>query len=432
MDLIERARKHGIVGAGGAGFPTYIKLKARADTLLINAAECEPLLHKDKEILRAFTAEIIAGIQLVQQAIGATRSIIGIKAKYKEVIAAIDNCGSCQTLIFHRLADFYPAGDEFVLVYESTGRVIPAGKLPLHVGVVVMNVETVLNIVREQPVIRKFLTIAGAVKRPITISAPIGMSIRDAIAVAGGASEDPYAVLSGGVMMGSLVQDLDLPITRTTGGILVFPEQHQVIRRYRRDWRTISRIGRSACDQCSFCTDLCPRYLLGHPITPHNSMKTLLFSGKPDYLAQALYCCECNLCSMFSCPEDLDPKEVCVELKRKAREAKVEWRGQPRPEHPLINDRHIPLRRLFLKLGLTQFSNTGPLSDCPTPQLVRIPTRQHVGQPAVPIVQAGNKVRAGDVIADVELNALGVPIHASITGRVAFVSPELIEIVRED
>jgi Na+-translocating ferredoxin:NAD+ oxidoreductase RnfC subunit len=432
LDPVQRARANGVVGAGGAGFPTYVKLQSRVDTLIVNAAECEPLLHKDKELLRAYTEEIVHAARWVQQLVGATRCIVGIKGKYADVVAALNACCRAKDFVIHPLADFYPAGDEFTLVHETTGRAIPPGKLPLHVGALVANVESLLNLHRDRPVTRKFLTIGGAVQHPCTIEAPLGMSIEDALAAAGGVTAEPFAVIAGGVMMGTLVADLAQPLTRTTGGLLVFPEDHAMVVRYRRSWDGVAKIGRASCDQCVFCTELCPRYLLGHPIQPHRSMKSLLFAQwDKSLLPHALYCCECNLCSMYACPEDLDPKNVCVELKRRAREAQAVWSGAAREPHPLLEDRRIPLIKLFRKLGLCQFVNEGPLRACPEPAKVRLLLQQHVGKRAEPVIRRGTRVREGDVVADVPEAALGVPIHASISGRVVAVTPEYIDLARE-
>ena len=134
----------GVVGAGGAGFPTHVKLAGRADYVLLNAAECEPLLHKDKEILRYFTDDVIQGLAVAISLCGAQEAIIGVKEKYHEVIDLLRQKIPTNMRVAP-LRDAYPAGDEFILVYETLGRVIPPGGIPLNVGAVVMNVETAMN-----------------------------------------------------------------------------------------------------------------------------------------------------------------------------------------------------------------------------------------------------------------------------------------------
>jgi Na+-translocating ferredoxin:NAD+ oxidoreductase RnfC subunit len=419
--LSDSIEQNGVVGAGGAGFPTAAKLRRQAETYIVNAAECEPLLHKDKELLLHHSAEMLAGLRTAMERVGARHGIIGIKEKYDDVIRTLAPL-LANDLEICPLRDVYPAGDEFILVFDVTGRVIPPGGLPLDVGVVVSNVETLVNVARNRPVTHKYLTVAGAVADPVTLHVPVGMAIGEVVAAAGGATVGPFEVLMGGAMMARLARGLEEPVTKTTGGLLVLPREHALVRRYLRSWPAQDRIGKSACDQCSFCTELCPRYLLGHPIEPHKAMRALGFAPDKDRLLMGtLYCCECNLCSLFSCPEDLDPKDVCAHDKKLARERGLGWQGRPedlRP-HPLSDQRRIPTHRLMAKLGLTGFRNLGPLEDRPlAPRRVAIPLRQHVGVPCVATVRPGESVRAGDLIAAPPAGQLGANIHASISGRV--------------
>ena len=346
---------NGVVGAGGAGFPSHVKMQARAEYLILNAAECEPLLHKDKELLLHFGAEVIAGMQAAQQMIGATQCVIGIKNKYEHVISALQPllpAGFC----IQPLRDTYPAGDEFMLVYDVTGRVIPPGGLPLHVGCVVNNVETMLNVARQKPVTRKYLTVAGAVHKPCTLCVPVGITIGECIEAAGGASIPEWRVLLNGAMMGRLARDTDELVTKTTGGIYVLPPEHVLIRRHGITMRAVNRLGHSACDQCSFCTEMCPRYLLGHPIEPHKAMRGLIFSisDKAPLIVGTPFCCECNICTMIACPEDLDPRNVCIQDKKLVRERGLTWdpAGREIKPHPMNEARRVPMKRLLVKLGL--------------------------------------------------------------------------------
>jgi Na+-translocating ferredoxin:NAD+ oxidoreductase RnfC subunit len=308
--------------------------------------------------------------------------------------------------------------------------VIPPGRLPLDVDSVVSNVETLINVGVGRPVTHKYLTVAGAVHSPVTLRVPVGTSVGECIAAAGGATVPDIAVLMGGSMMGKLARDLEEPVTKTTGGLIVLPSEHMLIGRYRRSWAHADRIGKSACDQCSFCTELCPRHLLGHPIEPHQAMRALMFAPEKDrMIAGTLYCCECNICSLIACPEDLDPKDACVQDKPIARQHGLGWKGMPediRP-HPLFNERRTPIRRLMAKLGLLSFRNTGPLVDTPLkPRRVLLPLRQHVGVSSVPMVRPGQKVRAGDLVASPPEGKLGANIHASINGRIQSVDGTIV------
>jgi Na+-translocating ferredoxin:NAD+ oxidoreductase RnfC subunit len=291
------------------------------------------------------------------------------------------------------------------------------------VGALVCNVETLVNVGLARPVTHKYLTVAGAVARPCTLRVPLGISLGEVVAAAGGATVPRWAMLVGGAMMGRLASGPDEPVTKTTGGVLVLGEDHALVSRYRAPWTAIERIGRSACDQCSFCTELCPRFLLGHPIEPHRAMRALGFGlDKEPNIVGTLYCCECNLCSLFSCPEALDPKSVCVHDKPGVRASGRKWTGDPasvRP-HPLFEERRIPMRRLFLRLGLEGFRNEGPLVDVELqPKRVVLPLKQHAGAPSLPVVRPGERVQPGDVVARRPEGNLGAHVHASIAGRVA-------------
>jgi cobalamin reductase len=427
--LSDSIEQNGVVGAGGAGFPMAVKLGRQAETYIVNAAECEPLLHKDKELLLHYGAEMLVGLRTAMERVGARRGVIGIKEKYDDVIRSLSP-QLPNDIEIQLLRDAYPAGDEFILVYDVTGQVIPPGGLPLDVGAVVSNVETLINVARKRPVTHKYLTVAGAVAEPVTLHVPVGMAMGEVIAAAGGATASPFEVLMGGAMMARLAHGLEEPVTKTTGGLIVLPREHGLIRRYLRSWPAMDRIGKSACDQCSFCTELCPRYLLGHPIEPHKAMRALGFAPDKDRLiVGTLYCCECNLCSLFSCPEDLDPKDVCAHDKKIARERGLGWQGRVediRP-HPVATQRRIPTHRLMAKLGLTGFRNVGPLEDRElAPRRVVIPLLQHVGAPAVPTVRPGESVRAADLIASAAAGKMGANIHASISGRVREVNGAVV------
>src|SRR5450756_2081344 len=194
-----RVEEIGVVGAGGGGFPSAVKLNTHIATVIANAAECEPLLHKDKELLHHKAEPFLCGLSAAMEMTGAAEGIIAVKEKYRDIIDALQSQAP-RGIRIAPLPDVYPAGDEFVLVHLVTGRTIPPGGLPKDVDVVVANVETLMNIGLDQPVTHKFLTVAGAVENPITLRVPIGISIGEVIAAAGGASIPEFSVLLGGVM----------------------------------------------------------------------------------------------------------------------------------------------------------------------------------------------------------------------------------------
>jgi len=418
---IARIEELGIVGAGGGGFPTAVKLQTTVSVVIANAAECEPLLHKDKELLHHHPEPFLRGLRVAMDLVGAREGVIGVKEKYHEIIEALEQQAPSGVRVVP-LPDVYPAGDEFILVHLVTGRVIPPGGLPKDVDAVVANVETLMNIGLDRPVTHKYLTVAGAVATPVTLRVPVGITIGEAIEAAGGATVPDVGVLLGGVMMAKPAASLEVPITKTTGGIIVLPAEHALIRRHNAPWIHVQRIGRSACDQCRFCTEFCPRFLLGHPIEPHRVMQSLGFSSSADTMvAGTLYCCECNLCTLYACPEDLDPKTVCVQAKPVARERGLTFKGTPDSvtPHPMAEFRRVPMRRLIAKLGLGEFNNTGPLTEYAfAPRNVNLLLKQHAGAPAVPLVKCGDRVREGDLLAAPKNGTLGARIHASIDGKV--------------
>ncbi len=437
MKVISDLKEYGIVGAGGAGFPTYVKMGRHAEILVVNAAECEPLLHKDKEILTSHTERFFDGLDICRDLVGAKRCIIGIKKKYTELIQRLQDCCSLTSEIFP-LEDFYPAGDEITLIYETTGRVVAAGELPITQNIVVQNVETILNIGNQRPVTTKFLTIAGDVQSPVTLEVPIGTAFRHLIQQAGPMSKS-FEVLVGGPMMGRLAESLDQPVTKTTGGLIVLPSEHELALRYKTaaSNKQITNIGKSACDQCAMCTDLCPRYLLGHPIQPHQTMRSLLFSSgilKADpILTHNLFCCECNLCTLISCPEGLYPAQACILNKRALMKDKLGYSGNTSNQvHPLISYRRTPMKKIISKLGLSRFKNKGPLVKLQfEPDQLQIQLRQHIGALAIPLVKAGDEVGYTQKIATVG-DDLGAEIHSPVAGIVSIVTEHHIVINRQE
>ncbi len=437
--LVEKIAAAGVVGCGGAGFPTHVKLSAKADTVVINAAECEPLLHKDKELLLHRTGQFVAGLQIAMRQVGATRGLVGIKKKYGAVIETVQS-QLLDSMSVAPLDDAYPSGDEFILVYETLGRVIPPGQIPLSVGAVVMNVETAFNVAAAEngtPVTEKWLTVGGCVEHPVSVRVPIGAPLSACLPASGGMTiSNPHYVI-GGVMMGYVEPDLSKPVTKTTGGIIVLPEDHFVVQRKSWDWQKTARVGKAACDQCSYCTELCPRNLLGHPIEPHRAMRSLGFNlSKAADVPGTQFCCECNLCSYVSCPEGLDPKGVCAENKRRLLAEGGRWDKAPyresRPGNHMQN-RKTPTHRLMQKTGLLHFDNHGPLRD----ELIDVPRveillRQHIGAPCVPTVAVGDAVSVGQPIAIRPVKdgkpALGADLHASIAGKVTAVTDAAVVI----
>ncbi len=438
--LVDQVRNCGVVGAGGAGFPTHVKLAARVDTLIINAAECEPVLATDQWLALGAAAEIVDGIRAAARQLGASRIVIGIKEHYHEMIAALrPHTAGSPAIEFHYFQDFYPAGDEHTMVHDITGRIVPEGGIPLDVGCVVQNVSTMFYVRRamfDQPVIRKAVTVAGFVDRPGVYEAPIGMSAADVINAAGGPTIDEFRVLDGGPMMGNLLGSLEDPVIKTTAGYIVLPPDHHVIAvRTVTDRMSVRRTS-AICCHCRICTDMCPRFLEGHRIEPHLAMRGIL-AGREiarDVMAMSWLCSQCGVCEEFACPMALSPKNIFKQYKARLI---AEGRKNPcheRPEHAREENEwvRVPKGRLTRRLGLADFvlPHAGQIVALRDPWMVRIPLKQHVGAPAEPVVRAGETVRAGQVIGEIPEGKLGARVHASIGGVVRDVTNGVVTIER--
>ncbi|KAF0127470.1 MAG: respiratory-chain NADH dehydrogenase domain-containing protein [Elusimicrobia bacterium] len=434
-------RAAGVVGAGGAGFPAYVKAGGRAEFVLVNAAECEPLLKKDQKLLELYAEKVFDGLALMMKSVGASSGIFGIKKKHEKVIKRLEEIARTRRDIsVGPMGDYYPAGDEQCLVAELTGRIVPAGGIPLDVGCVVCNVETLYNAARagETPVVEKWITVAGAVKKPATFKVPVGVTYAEAVELCGGATVKDAVGIDGGPMMGKVIPDLSTIINRASGGLIVLPREHPLIQKKSQSRAVFSRIGKSACDQCSFCTEFCPRYLLGHQVQPHRVMRSLLFAGGPDkklHSEYALACCECSLCSLYACPEGLHPREACVAAKGDLRELKTGLKNSSlagrssNKAHPLRDFRKVPVSRLVKKLGLEDYLKDAPYEDFRyRPGSVRIQLSQHIGAPCSPTVKEGRRVRRGEVVGDLPADKLGCPVHASVDGVVTRVNHLYVEI----
>jgi len=429
---IEQIRSNGIVGAGGAGFPAHVKLASRPEFIIMNAVECEPLLHKDKEILLHHADRALEGLRIAMALTGAAEGIIGIKARHKTLISLLEPRLSGRMRIAP-VGDFYPAGDEVTLIHLVTGRLVQPGALPSSVGCIVQNVETLYNLAADEPVTEKWLTVAGAVSNPATVKVPVGTSFRDVLSRFRITPRD-FLIRSGGLMMGSVEMNPDSVVTKTTGGLIVLPEDHPcsaVYRRYAAERATV-RTAKAACDQCSFCTELCPRYLLGHPVRPETAMRNRMFEsgGQAAFHPGNAFCCECNLCTFYSCPEGLDPRGATLIEKRAARSKGPPWEGLPVRPHPMMAYRKVPTARLKQRLGIAVFRDEGPLIPEPLhPDRVEIPLLQHFGKPAVPACVKGNSVKRGSLIGRAD-GTVSANVHASIDGTVTDVDPSKIVIQR--
>jgi Na+-translocating ferredoxin:NAD+ oxidoreductase RnfC subunit len=437
-DIVDKVRAAGVVGAGGAGFPTHVKLQFEVERVLANGASCEPLLVSDPYLIEQHTDLILDGLNTVIDCTNAGKGTICIKSKHQSALEALKSKiatnGYAPQINVFELADYYPAGDEFILVNEVLGKIVPEGGIPLNVLAVVCNVESLLNVSRAmsgQPVTDRYLTVCGEVHKPIVCKVPIGAPVDEVIALAGGTRIDDYGIVMGGPMMGKVLAGSREPVTKTTSGLIVLPRQHNIIRDKQKDIERMRFIAKAACTQCSRCTDLCPRNLIGHSLEPHKIMRHLAYNPgmEGELLADALICSECGVCEKFACPMMLSPREINSVLKKKclAQGIKREPKREAYKVSPFFDTRKVPVQRLMERLEVVKY-DTHPEFYPDEIQIkeVNILLQQHLGKPASPVVAAGDRVKKGDLIGEIPEGALGARVHASIAGTVAAVDERRI------
>lgn len=442
MDMKELSnilQQNGIVGAGGAGFPTYAKLNENAETLILNCAECEPLLRLHRQLLEKYAQEIVETFHLIGQAVGAKELVIGIKKAYTKTIDALNGViGAYPEVRLGLLDEVYPAGDEVVLIYEVTKKVVRPGGLPIEQGVAVFNVETVYNAYRainqSTPVVDKLVSVVAEVDHPVTVRVPIGTTIEDTVKLAGGITTKNPVYFIGGPMMG-FIGSGSLPVTKTTNAVLVLPEEHLIVHKKRKKTSIDLKRAAACCCQCSMCTDLCPRNRLGHPIQPHLFMRAATCKDvqEPNIFVNTMFCSSCGLCEMYSCMQGLSPRTLMAEYKaglraNGLRPPKVE----AKPVGPEREYRKVPMERLMARLDLTKYNKEAPLDESVVPvSKVKIMLSQHIGAPAAAIVKQGDKVTKGQMIAE-PAKGLSVGIHASIDGVVSEVTDKYVIIETQE
>ncbi len=403
--LVDIAKEAGIIGAGGAGFPTYVKLSNPVRNIVVNGAECEPMMHGDQWIMESRSDDLVTALKMVAEEFGEklkekVRVVIGIKEKYKEAIKSIGSAIKGSGMEILKLPNVYPAGDEQFLVYEATGRIVPEGGIPPMVDALVMNVGTLTHLadaIGGKPVTHRPVTVGGAVKNPSIVSLPVGAPFSEVIAMAEPSIED-YVILVGGPMMGRITEDLSEVTDKTTGGLFVLPKKHSHVYRMRRPVSTEIKLSKSVCEACRYCTDFCPRFLQGHALEPHKIMRVINYDRDLDTktITSAWLCCECGACDLWACPMFLSPRVIFKEFKKKLKEAGIK---NPHTRSDLATDpmrkfRGIPAGRLTQRLGLTEYDIRPPYDKNEWPvKTVRIALNRHIGAPALPVVEKGDRFK---------------------------------------
>ncbi|MBF0205591.1 MAG: SLBB domain-containing protein [Oligoflexia bacterium] len=482
-NFIKRVARAGVVGAGGGGLPAYMKFLAASvaapaiDTVIANGVECEPLLASDKTLMKHWPLKVISGLELSTQMCGARQGILALKRENHDIVDGFariiekkhqQKIYSSQFQVkLHLVDSYYPAGDEFILVHDATGRIIAEGQLPLSQGVIVHNVLTLAQLAQidsGSAIVDRFVTIAGAVKQPKVFIVPIGTPLRELLKrmeMSGPAQN--LKIIDGGPMMGkvlerSTVADIlngssNFFINKRTSGIIILPQDHTLIRMKELSVHDVIRRSKSVCCQCFRCTEFCPRSLLGHSLNPHKTMRSVDYnlSIPTEIITSAFLCSQCGVCDSFACDiMGLSPKKILGEYKKLLLQRGIK---NPHHFHPQKtkegqNFHKVPTHALLKKLDLVGYINAGNVKNSDyeviDPTLipkVSISLAEHIGEPAQAIVGVGAMVRLGDLVAispqmrqwlELERTAnatsIGSAYHASISGKVAEVTSQHIVI----
>lgn len=439
QELQKAVYEAGIVGAGGAGFPTHRKFSDKVEQIVVNAAECEPLMMVDHHILEHHLQSLVDTLNILIDTMNANEAIIGIKGKNmhlldSKIVASLKNT----KVKIKEIPDIYPAGDEVVLTYETTGKIIPEGSIPVMVGVMVINVETVYNIhkalVNHIPVTTKYITIGGDTKRDITVKAPVGMKIKELLQTCGITDFEDKAVINGGPMMGKLVDLENDVVTKTTKGLLIFPQTHTIIQNKRRPVSMTLKRAAAACCNCTMCSDMCPRHLLGYDINVHKTVRAASHAevSDTDAFLQTSLCCGCGVCTVIGCQQGLDPQKISMEIKGSLGKHGLRRQNNKAPKtvRKERTARLVSSSVLIDRLGIRKYVKSDVKREYISlnPDTVYMQLSQHVGKPASAIVKAGDTVKCGQPVARTAYDDLGTTIHSSIDGTVKTVTDKFIVI----
>lgn len=299
QDFLNAVRASGLVGLGGAGFPTHVKLAfkedAGVDTLIINAAECEPYITVDHREMLDRPEDILYGVKELVKWLGFQNAFIGIEDNKPDAFESLlktmeENADLKDVAKLICLPSTYPQGAEKVLIYSATGRQVPPGKLPSDVDCVVMNVQSVSTLSRflrtGKPLVSRSLTVDGsAIANPKNLRAPLGTMYSEILEYCGGFKSDPYKVMAGGPMMGIATPDIEVPLLKNNNAITALAKDAVKVKQTR------------ACIRCGRCVDACPMNLEPTLIEKKAHLKDLDGLNK----ASVMTCMECGSCA-FACP----------------------------------------------------------------------------------------------------------------------------------
>ncbi|MEW6196558.1 MAG: electron transport complex subunit RsxC [Bacteroidota bacterium] len=298
QEIRDRVRNAGIVGQGGAAFPTYVKLSPppdkKIDVVILNGCECEPYLTRDYRYMLERTGDLISGLRLIMKAVGVEKGVIGVENNKPEAIDKLKEAvKKYSNISVEVLKTKYPQGAEKMLIKAVTGKEVPPGKLPFDVGAVIQNIGTAIAIhdavVKGEPQLTAALTVSGlGINEPKNLIVPIGTPLADILGFCGGVKENAAKVVVGGPMMGVAQYDFSAPVTKATSGILVLTDEE------------VNSHEETPCLRCGKCLDVCPLNLLP---TRLSRLSLLEKFDEAEQLGITV-CMECGTCT-YTCPANI-------------------------------------------------------------------------------------------------------------------------------
>ena len=437
-DLKQLLKDNGVVGAGGAGFPSYCKLAEGADTLLINAVECEPLLYTSYTLMQERIRDIVIGMRAVMEYGKIARGLLAVKDYRAKKLGYADGQELAPGVFIKYIPNVYPMGDEINLIYTATGRVVPPGQLPITRGVIVFNTETIYNIGLvvqfNQPVTKTYLTISGDTPKAYCVKVPVGMKISEVLKIMNVTVPDTHVVIDGGPSMGTVVNLATDVVKKPCSGLLILPKTIPAVANKLRTKEDNFRRASSVCCQCNRCTDLCPRHLLGYPLEPHKMVRSTLSAAMadPELIKTATMCCGCDICSTLACCQEISPMQIIKEYKGILAKNRMKYVADPNEQFTPSPDREarmVSAGKWKEVLGVAKYDKFPPIyvEEKLKATEVFVPMSQHIGAPAIPIVAVGDVVEENQMIAKAA-EGLSVPHFAPISGRVTYVDAKTIVI----
>ena len=419
MEINQLIRDAGIVGAGGAGFPSYAKLMEGADLLIVNGAECEPLLYTDYSIMESKLKRILCGIEHILDSGEIPRALLAIKAHTAKRLSLSEGEALSPRI-------------KIALIYEACGRIVKPGHLPISEKVMVFNVETVYNVAKAidggYPVVSKWVTVGGDIESPIVVRVPVGSRFSDIFEKLGITVDENHTVIEGGPSMGKIVNHRTENVKKNTKAILILPSDTQAVLSKRLNAKMSIARAATACCQCNRCSDMCPRGLLGYPLEPHKMVRTAMQAAEidPKLVINASLCSSCGVCETVACPQGISPRAVISNYKQLLAQNKLKYVSDTAEVPKEREYRKVSSERWKRALGVSKFDALPSRVLRMSFDRVELSLRQHIGAPSVPVVNSGDVVKKGELIAR-GADGLSVSLHASIDGRVT-VYPDKITI----